>query len=71
MEKCEKLLNSGVSAMGNCGELLNSGVSAVGKMWRICETVVFQQWGSLALLEARSSFLGRPFLSSRIYKNQL
>jgi hypothetical protein len=30
--KCEKMLNSGVSAMGNCGELLNSGVSAMGKL---------------------------------------
>jgi hypothetical protein len=31
-KKGEKLLSSGVSAMGKCEKLLNSGVSAMGKM---------------------------------------
>jgi hypothetical protein len=37
MGKCEKLLNSGVSAMGEkCEKLRNSGVSAMGKDVKNC-----------------------------------
>jgi hypothetical protein len=40
-EKCEKLLNSGVSTMGEeCENLLNSGVSAMGKERR----EIVEQW---------------------------
>jgi len=41
----KQLLDGVVSSMGKCEELLNSGVSAMGENGERFLIVVFQQWG--------------------------
>jgi hypothetical protein len=43
--RVKQLLNGVVSSMDKCEELLNSGVSTMGENGEKLLTMVFQQWG--------------------------